>query len=112
MGPDDAAEDLGEYAELVLDMAAKIPAGQVSSYGAIAAAVRVLTGRGSARTVGAVMARHGDEVPWWRVVNAKGTLPEHLRTRAVPHWRSEGTPMTRGESPHVNMREAGWSPQL
>src|SRR5690606_22467364 len=57
-----------DYAELVLDTVATIPEGRVASYGAVAAAVREVTGRGSARVVGRVMARYGSEVCWWRVV--------------------------------------------
>lgn len=47
-------------AQAVLDIVETIPAGSVMSYGDVAAGA----GLGSARFVGHVLARWGDEVPW------------------------------------------------
>ncbi len=52
----------------VLDAVARIPPGRVMTYGDVAEWM----GSGSARTVGMVLARHGREVPWQRVVQASG----------------------------------------
>ena len=101
-----------EYRELVLDLVAQIPSGRVSSYGVIADAARVLTGRGSARTVGRIMARDGAAVPWWRVLPASGMVPEHLRARAVDNLRAEGTPLRSIDPLRVDMRRAGWAPPI
>lgn len=101
-----------DYTELVLDLIAQIPPGRATSYGAIAAGARLLTGRGSARTVAAVLSRHGDQVPWWRVVSASGAIAEHLRSRALPRLRAEGTPLTEHNPPRVDLRNAGWGPEL
>lgn len=59
------------------------------AYGEIAA---VLGSRAS-RRVGQVMAHYGSEVPWWRVVRASGHPPPDHSTRALEHYRAEGTPL-------------------
>ncbi len=56
------------YAVAVLELVDRIPRGKVMSYGDVAEYV----GSGSGRTVGAVMSRHGHEVPWHRVVQSTG----------------------------------------
>ena len=56
------------YAAAVLAVVDRIPRGKVMSYGDVAEFV----GSGSGRTVGAVMSRHGHEVPWHRVVQSTG----------------------------------------
>jgi alkylated DNA nucleotide flippase Atl1 len=73
----------------VLDVVASIPAGRVMSYGQVAATI----GSRSARGVGRVMAHHGDEVPWWRVVRACGLPPSCHEAEALEHYRAEATPM-------------------
>lgn len=75
--------------ERVLRAAECVPPGRVTSYGQIGA----LVGTGP-RQVGAIMSAWGENVPWWRVTNARGRLPSHLIARAREHWNSEGTPLT------------------
>lgn len=89
------------FARAVLDAVAQIPPGKVMSYGDVAEYV----GQGSARTVGMVMAMHGSEVPWQRVVQASGRPAEPLVARALELLRAEGCPI-RGE--RVVMSEARW----
>ncbi|MEV4556113.1 MGMT family protein [Kitasatospora sp. NPDC049285] len=106
--PDDAAEapELPPYAEAVLDLAERIPAGRVMTYGDVAEYL----GRGGPRQVGRVMALYGGSVPWWRVIRADGRpLPGHEH-RALPEYRSEGTPLrtTAGGEPRVDLRTARW----
>jgi methylated-DNA-protein-cysteine methyltransferase-like protein len=98
-----------DYAELVLDVVATIPPGRVTSYGAIAAVVREMTGRGSARVVGRVMALYGSEVCWWRVVTASGAPAERVASEQLARLRAEDVPMT-GDPPRVDLRRAGWQP--
>jgi alkylated DNA nucleotide flippase Atl1 len=98
------AEDPEEYVELVLSLVEAIPWGRVTSYGAIAVVVG-----GGPRQVGAVMARHGGPVPWWRVVRADGSLPPSHEHGARPHYLEEGTPL-RG-SGAVDMAVAFWEPE-
>ena len=80
-----------------------IPVGRALTYGDVAE----LTGWGSARAVGAVMAQHGHELPWWRVVRADGSLVEGLLPRARLHWAEEGTPLRRGGG-GVDLALARW----
>ncbi len=80
-----------------------MPTGRVTTYGAIADVV----GTGP-RQVGAVMARDGGAVTWWRVVRADGSLPAHLAAEAVVHHRAEGTPLR--PSGRVDLAAAFWEP--
>lgn len=72
-------------AELVLRAVEQVPRGRVVSYGDIAELVGV-----GPRQVGAIMRAYGSGVPWWRVTNAAGDPPRHLRTEARVHWDAEG----------------------
>lgn len=69
----------------VLLAAECIPPGRVASYGDLAR----LVGTGP-RQVGAILARFGSSVPWWRVTNASGEFPPDLLAQAAPHWTDEG----------------------
>ncbi len=99
---------VSDWSELVLDIADDVPPGRATTYGLVSEAARARTGRGSARSVGAVMAHEGGSVPWWRVVRADGSLPEHLAARAAEHYRSEGTPLRPGGG--VDLTRAIWDP--
>ncbi len=67
-----------------------VPAGRVVSYGDLAA----LVGTGP-RVVGRVLATYGSSVAWWRVTNAAGALPDHLRHEAHQRWAVEGIGLNR-----------------
>lgn len=73
----------------MLSVVAAIPPGRVMAYGDVAA---VLGSRAS-RMVGQIMAYYGSEVPWWRVVRASGHPAVDHSTRALEHYRAEGTPL-------------------
>ncbi|GAB3675327.1 hypothetical protein GCM10027589_45430 [Actinocorallia lasiicapitis] len=91
-----------EYAELVLQVVERIPAGRVMTYGDVAEYL----GRGGPRQVGRVMATQGGGVPWWRVIRADGRfLPGH-EARARERYLAEGTPL-RGDE-RVDVRAARW----
>ena len=66
-----------------------IPRGQVATYGQIAA---IVSHRGAARTVG--WALHGlcegTDVPWQRVINARGQISLDPDTRQISLLREEG----------------------
>ncbi|MFG1928263.1 MGMT family protein [Cryptosporangium sp. NPDC048952] len=96
-----------EYVEQVLDVVEEIPPGRVMSYGMVAEVVRERTGSGSARTVGAVMARYGSAVPWHRVVASDGRLPPGHEDEATRRLRGEGVAF-RGVK--VAMDAARWWP--
>ena len=93
------------FARLVLDAVERIPRGKVMSYGDVADYI----GAGSARAVGMVMARHGAEVPWHRVLHNDGTCATHKSDRQLDLLRAEGVPTT-GE--RVIMREARWDGRI
>ncbi|WP_436698690.1 MGMT family protein [Nocardioides sp. BYT-33-1] len=92
------------YVERVLDLVEQVPAGRVTTYGAVAAVAG-----GGPRQVGSVMARYGGPVPWWRVVRADGTLPPSHDDRARAAYLAEGTPLRDG-SGVLDMRRAFWDP--
>lgn len=72
-------------AERVLQAVEQVPTGSVVSYGDIAEIVGT-----TPRIVGSVMSQYGSGVPWWRVTNRDGQLPEHLLEEARRHWADEG----------------------
>lgn len=72
-------------AERVLGLVAQLPPGRVASYGDIGAVVGV-----PARQVGRIMAESAGTLPWWRVTNANGELPDHLLPEAYARWAAEG----------------------
>jgi alkylated DNA nucleotide flippase Atl1 len=70
------------FEDAVLAVLAALPAGEVITYGEVAAEA----GRpGAARAVGRIMAGSDGALPWWRVVAADGRLvPGH---EAEQRWR-------------------------
>ncbi len=70
--------------------------GRATTYGDVAEVLRDAGWGGGPRSVGAVMARHGSAVAWWRVVRADGGLPVCDRSEARARHLSEGTPLTPG----------------
>lgn len=89
------------FARRVLDVVDAIPPGRVLTYGDVAE----LVGSGAARAVGMVMARHGDEVAWHRVVLASGGPAPGHESRAMALLVAEGTPL-RGE--RIDLARARW----
>lgn len=100
---DGASSADGSYSEAVLRVVESVPAGRVTTYGAIADVVG-----GGPRQVGALMALDGGAVPWWRVVRADGSLPGHLADEARRHHHDEGTPLR--PSGRVDLVAAFWEP--
>jgi methylated-DNA-protein-cysteine methyltransferase related protein len=83
-------------AEQLLAAVRAIPKGFVRTYGDISP--------GAPRHAGRVLARCSENVPWWRVVRADGSLPVGEAQRAKLH--AEGVPLLEGEPPRVDMRRA------
>jgi alkylated DNA nucleotide flippase Atl1 len=96
-----------ELAAGVLAVIRRIPPGRVLTYGDVAA---LAGGDATARDVGQVLLRHGEQeqVPWWRVLRADGTPPEHLLERQLGLLRSEGTPMAPSGA-GVDLNAARWA---
>lgn len=71
---------------LILDRVHAIPEGFVATYGDCSP--------GAPRMTGAVLRDTGDDVPWWRVVRADGSLAKGERQQAL--LEAEGVPVLRG----------------
>jgi alkylated DNA nucleotide flippase Atl1 len=89
------------YARTVLDAVDRIPPGRVLAYSDVAE----LVGAGSGRSVGTVLARHGAEVPWHRVVRTDGSCATHKQDEQLARLRAEGAP-TNGR--RIDMARARW----
>lgn len=76
------------FAERVREVVGGLPAGEVVTYGEVAA----MAGRpGAARGAGAVLAASGGErLPWWRVVYASGRLAPGKEADQARRLRREG----------------------
>ncbi|MCW2847743.1 MAG: hypothetical protein JWR90_1717 [Marmoricola sp.] len=96
--------DADDFVEAVLVVVEQIPAGRVTSYGAIADRVGV----SGPRRVGRVLSQYGGSVTWWRVVRADGSLPPSHGEEARAHYLDEGTPLR--PSGRVDMPQAFWQP--
>ena len=94
------------HAVEVLDAIARIPRGKVMTYGDVAEYV----GRGSGRTVGAVLSRHGHEVAWHRVVLSTGHPNPAGPVEALTRLRADGTPLLPGGE-RVDLGVARWDGQ-
>ena len=77
----------------VLARIREIPEGFVRAYGDVSP--------GAPRFAGSVLHATGEDVPWWRIVRADGSLAKGARQRAL--LEAEGVPF-RGE--RVDMRAA------
>jgi len=101
---------LPDFAEAVLDLVDRIPAGRVLAYGDVAE----LLGQGGPRQVGSVMSRYGSSVTWWRVTRASGEAPRGLLDEALAHWRAEGTALVAGTlaGRRVDLTQARWDGQV
>ena len=74
-------KDRSEFNDLVYEIVKAIPRGKVMTYGGIAALIPhpisvdpLSYSRVRARWVGYAMASCGENVPWYRVINAKGQV--------------------------------------
>ena len=80
-------------ADAVLARVREVPEGFVRAYGDVSP--------GAPRFAGTVLAFTEEDVPWWRIVRADGSLAKGARQRAL--LEAEGVPF-RGEK--VDMRAA------
>ncbi len=82
-----------DNASRVLARIREVPEGFVRAYGDVSP--------GAPRFAGTVLAHTEEDVPWWRIVRADGSLAKGARQRAL--LEAEGVPF-RGEK--VDMRAA------
>jgi methylated-DNA-protein-cysteine methyltransferase-like protein len=83
-------------AALLLAEIRAIPEGFVRTYGDLSP--------GSPRFTGWVLKGTTEDVPWWRVVRADGSLPVGEKQRA--RLDAEGVPLIAADPPRVDMRRA------
>lgn len=69
------------------EVVAGLAPGEVVAYGEVA---RRAGCAGAARAVGAFLAEHGADLPWWRVVRADGRLAVHKPVAQGRRLRAEG----------------------
>jgi len=69
-----------------------IPAGEVRSYGEVAAEA----GLRSARLVGRILAQDGQDLPWHRVLRTDGTCAPHIAVEQSARLRAEGILLVHG----------------
>jgi methylated-DNA-protein-cysteine methyltransferase-like protein len=98
---------MSERAEQVYALVRRVPRGSVVSYGQIAEQLRGIT----ARQVGRWMAFAPEDVPWWRVVGADGTLRIARRDPMLAalqraHLEAEGVPFD--ETGKIIMERCRW----
>jgi methylated-DNA-protein-cysteine methyltransferase-like protein len=93
------------FFERVYEVVRLVPSGQVATYGQIAA---IVSHRGAARTVG--WALHslppGSDVPWHRVINARGQISLHPGARQIALLRKEGVAID--DRRQVDMKRFQW----
>ncbi|MDO4918261.1 MGMT family protein [Kocuria sp.] len=92
----------------VREVVTRIPPGTVLSYGDVAELALLATPRVPARIL--ALGQVGPDAPWWRVVRADGTLPDHLQMSAREHYEREATPLrdTAAHWAQVDMARARW----
>lgn len=72
-----------------------IPAGEVRSYGEVAAEA----GLRSPRLVGRILAEDGHDLPWHRVLRADGSCAPHIAAEQSARLRAEGVLLIDGHRP-------------
>ncbi|KAA3635819.1 MAG: 6-O-methylguanine DNA methyltransferase [Armatimonadetes bacterium] len=86
-------DDGGTFTEAVITVIEAIPAGEISTYGEVAAEAGF---PGAARAVGHLLrTTHG--LPWWRVISTNGRLVPGLEREHAQRLRAEGITVTQGK---------------
>lgn len=94
---------MGLFFERVYESVRQVPPGRVTSYGRVAESIGSY---GAARMVGWALRQlpEGSDVPWWRVINARGYIsivsPVHAAEAQRELLESEGV--------HFERREGLW----
>jgi alkylated DNA nucleotide flippase Atl1 len=93
--------------EAILAVVAAIPAGRLVSYADVAEIASQAGYACGPRRVARALSDHGDQVPWWRVVQAAGTLAEPVRDAAGALLGAEGIQV---DGRRVGLEEHRWRP--
>jgi methylated-DNA-protein-cysteine methyltransferase-like protein len=96
------------FFEQVYQVVRRIPAGRVATYGQIA---RLLGMSHAARTVGWALHSipEGSDVPWQRVINARGTISLGARGAPIQRALLEEEGIVFDERGHVDLDTYGWA---
>lgn len=87
-----------------------IPPGKVIAYGGVAAMLGVPR---AARGVGNVLASlpEGSDVPWWRVLSARGEISLHGYPGLLQRMMLEAEGVTFARGGRVDWQRFGWRPE-
>jgi methylated-DNA-protein-cysteine methyltransferase related protein len=85
--------DWTDFERRVIGVIVALGEGEVVSYGDVAHDAGY---PGRARAVGALLARSGAELPWWRVVRSDGTLAAPPAADQAAALRAEGVTLRAG----------------
>jgi methylated-DNA-protein-cysteine methyltransferase related protein len=86
-------DDWTDFERRVIGVIVALTEGEVVSYGDVAHDAGY---PGRARAVGALLARYGGELPWWRVVRGDGTLAAPPASEQAAALRAEGVTVRAG----------------
>lgn len=99
------------YYDDVYEIVGRIPAGRVSTYGRIAALSPVPRGaRGVGWALAALGPEQGQQVPWWRVINAAGRISNEFNA-ALQRELLEAEGIRFSASGHVDLDRFLWHPE-
>ncbi|HEX6924231.1 MAG TPA: MGMT family protein [Longimicrobiaceae bacterium] len=98
------------FATRVERLVRRIPPGRVIAYGGVAALLGVPR---AARGVGHVLSTlpEGTDVPWWRVVNARGCISLHGYPGLLQRMMLEAEGVRFGRGGRIDWKEFGWRPE-
>ncbi|MFQ5942747.1 MAG: MGMT family protein [Anaerolineales bacterium] len=116
----DQPEDRHAHRAAVFDIVRQIPEGRVMTYGGIAALIPPPPGidyaaysRIRARWVGYALNNCPEQLPWHRVVNAKGRISvRHGMGPALQRTLLEKEGVAFDQSDHLDLEALSWSPEL
>ena len=102
------AETSSHFFEQVYQVVRRIPPGKVATYGQVA---RILGRPRGARTVGWALHSmpEGSDVPWQRVINARGTISLGARGAPIQRALLEEEGIVFDERDHVDLDTYGWA---
>lgn len=95
--------------EVLIDMVRLIPRGRLASYSDLSALAGELGYPCTARRVARTLSMFGADTPWWRVVQAGGTIADQVRDEALILLQEDGLAVT---GRRVPLNQVRWNPDL
>lgn len=100
---------MSPFKQKIIQIVKMIPKGNVVSYGQVSLMAGVPRG---ARQVGWILHQHGDQVPWWRVINNAGRISiksvEHHANLQRDLLEKEGIKVTKNLN--IDIEKYRWKP--